>query len=169
MAGAAQIQTRFGSLIAGVRISPRAEDRAVVKRNSDLGRTLDSVTILDKDYDLRDKSFHAGRGSCVRKLIRCDIAETLAESSQGDVRDLPPDADVGNGVAGGRMLPTRRELIDLPLDQGTEDTGQGSDRETESDARDAAELDVVSAQERVDDVGQQRNSEDDGQGVEVAE
>jgi hypothetical protein len=36
MAGAAQIQTRFGSSMAGVRISPRAEDRAVVKRKSDL-------------------------------------------------------------------------------------------------------------------------------------
>jgi hypothetical protein len=36
IAGAAQIQTRFGSLIAGVRISPRAEERAVVNRKSDL-------------------------------------------------------------------------------------------------------------------------------------
>jgi hypothetical protein len=36
MAGAAQIQTRFGSLIAGVRISPRAEERAVVNKKSDL-------------------------------------------------------------------------------------------------------------------------------------
>lgn len=44
MAGAAQIHTRFGSLIAGVIISPRAEERAVVKRKSDLGCVLDRAS-----------------------------------------------------------------------------------------------------------------------------
>jgi len=44
MAGAAQIQTRFGSLIAGVKISPKAEERAVVNRKSDLVCMLDYAT-----------------------------------------------------------------------------------------------------------------------------
>jgi len=43
MAGAAQIHTRFGSLIAGVRISPKAEESAVVNRKSDLEYMLDYV------------------------------------------------------------------------------------------------------------------------------
>lgn len=44
IADAAQIHTRFGSLNAGVRISPNADERAVVKRNNDVGQVLGNAT-----------------------------------------------------------------------------------------------------------------------------
>ena len=127
MAGAAQIQTRLGSLIAGVRISPRAEERAVVKRKSELICMLDYVTCCKSVCDLRDKGFHARRRSCICQLIRRDIAETLAQSSEGDVGNLPPDADIGDGVAGRCILSAGGNLVDLPLDQSAENTRESGD------------------------------------------
>jgi len=84
--------------------------------------------------DLRDKSFHARRRSRISQLVRCDIAETLAQSSEGDVRNLPPDADIGHSVAGRCILSARGQLIDFPLDQSAENTRESGDRKAKRDA-----------------------------------
>ena len=95
---------------------------------------LDYATSHGLVCDLRDKGFHARGRSCICQLIRRDIAETLAQSSEGDVGNLPPDADIGDGVAGGCILSTGGKLIDLPLNQSAKNARESGDRKAEGDA-----------------------------------
>lgn len=73
--------------------------------------------------------------------------------------------DRGDPVACRRVVAARRQLVHIVLKDGSPHAGNRSQSKTERDAGNAAKFDVVFAQQRVDDVTQNRDEDDDRQRV----
>lgn len=116
-----------------------------------------------------DERLHALWGTGVCDFVGGDVAETLTDGSQHDVWQLDPDADWRNIVTGRGCVSAGRSLVNIVLDNGTTSSGDSGEGETEGDSADTAEFDVRLAKTGIDDVGQEGNEDDNGQGVEVAE
>ena len=113
---------------------------------------------------------HALRAARVRDLVGGDVAEALGDGAEGDVGDLPPDAewgDAGADAARGGVVAAGGGLVNAPLEDGADDAGDGGENEAEGDAADTAKFDVVPPQHWVEAVGQDRDADDDCEGVEI--
>lgn len=118
-----------------------------------------------------DKGPHSLRTARVRQLICRHVAEAFRQGAKSDVGNLDPNAERRDsavlGACGG-LVTARVGLVDAPLNNGADDSGDPRQGESEGNTGNTAEVDFVFAQRRVENVAQEWDGDDDDQGVEVA-
>jgi len=152
---------------------PRPHPHQIRVLNSRRNRlTKRRTQCISKQEQTHDQGAHVLGRSCISEFVRCDIAEAFGEGAERDVGDLQPDGKGRDTRADGAAcgcVAARGGLVDAPLDDGADDGGDPGECEAECDAGYASEFDFASVKCGVDDVAEERDGNDDGQGVEVVE
>jgi hypothetical protein len=122
-----------------------------------------------------DEGLHRRRRLGVGVLETGDGCEDLGDTDEHIRTGLRGNVDVvtldgAGGVLGGiaqRLTVTWTGCVDVVLNDGGVDHGEGRDPETTGDTIDGGESDVALAQERHEELVDKRQENDDGDGIEV--
>lgn len=95
--------------------------------------------------------------------------EDLGETDERVGRNLHPDADGGGVVALVHVGTARSLLVDFALDDAGGDHSRGSEDETKSHTLDGGEADTLLAEEWVQDVVNDGDEDNEGDGVDVSD
>lgn len=117
----------------------------------------------------RDQRAHVLGRLCEGEFKAGDGCEDLGEADQHVRHRLRPHVDGREGVARVHVLATCAALVDVVLDDGGADHGERGEDEAEGNALDGRELDVGFAERRVEEVVDDGDEDDEGDGVQVGD
>jgi len=106
---------------------------------------------------------------CERKLESSNRCEDFGETDKHVGHGLGPDVDRGWVVAAVHVFAARALGVDVMLDDGSGNHRERCKDETEGDALNGSEADVCLAESGVEEVVNDGNEDDQGDGVEVSD
>ena len=122
-----------------------------------------------KQVKAHHKTAHVAGGFGERVFQRGDAREDFRNSNE-DVRAcLRPDVDFDDGVAGSSVVAAVGLPVDILLEDGGPDHGCCAGEKPERDFLDGGEVDAHFPQARVDEAVDDRDQDDQSEGVEVGE
>lgn len=116
-----------------------------------------------------DKRAHVLGGLGEGVLETGDGGEDLGEADEDVGEGLDPDGEGGGALALVHVLAARALLVDVVLDDGGGDHGDGSEHETGEHALDGGEPNSLLAEEGVEEVIDDGNEDNQGDGVKVGD
>jgi hypothetical protein len=149
-------------------------DRRVVQQRVERLGDGGTECVGEQEHGL-NKRLHAGRCLGVGVLETGDGSEDLRDTDEHVSTGLSRNVDVvalalAVGVGAGcaeRLAVAGSGLVDVVLDDGSVDHGQGTDPESNHDTVNRREVDLSLAQRGEDKLVNDRQEDDDGNGVEV--
>ncbi|CAG9978285.1 unnamed protein product [Clonostachys byssicola] len=129
-----------------------------------------------EEVDAHDEGLHVLGGLGEGILVRGDIGEDLGDTDEDVGEGLSPDVDGGGGAGLARLgglavgdVPAAVgvHLVDVVLHDGGGDHGEGGDDETSGHTLDGGGGDADPAEAGVEEVVEDGDHDDDGDGVEV--
>ena len=122
-----------------------------------------------------DDGAHVLGGLCERVLEASHGCEDLGETHEDVGHGLDPDVERGADLvavgvlAAVHVLAADGGVVDVVLDDGCGDHCEGGEHEAEEHALDGGELDALLAEEGVEEVVDDGDEDDEGDGVEVSD
>jgi hypothetical protein len=152
-------------------------DKVRVDGQRDKGLAEGSRDGAHEQVDRQDERLHVLGSLGVGVLVRGDVGEDLGETNQNVGQALGPDVDLGRR-AGSRLavlvndllagvVAAGAHLVDVVLHDGGGNHGEGGKEVTDCKTLDGGEANLELAEKRVQDVVNNGDKDDNGDGVEV--
>lgn len=144
------------------------DDEEGVLAEGDKGLADGSGDGAHEQVHRHDEGLHVLGGLGVGVLVGCDVGEDFRDTDEDVGETLGPDVDGGRGtVLAAGVVAALAHCVDVVLHDGRGNHGEGRDEETDSHTLDGSKRNAELSEAGVEDVIDDGDHEDDGDGVEV--